>query len=165
MSNVQFATLTGLCSGCVVNMISRGLDDCYGNDPSTVIANGTTVVSETNRGLYLAALVPASCSVTDFERFDTSSYSGNSVNNTIRLLNYLNQTPNGTLLICINWDDVTSSALQSACPFILDTLGVDLSPIQFRGKVAFMTEIGYPEKAVASLLPAGGPCLNMTVTV
>ena len=160
-------------TGCVVKMVSYGYQDCgfyYGSwPPSTLKANGSEIIYALTRAIYLAALNPLRCTVTNIGSFDTSQFEGDypdySVNNTAAMVDFVNNTPNGTIIVSIMYDDVTSPALQSEYPFLLDKLGVDLSALEFRGKFAFVAQVGYPEKAIVRMLPAGGAPANLTVTV
>ena len=160
-------SLSIMRSGCVINMTSRGFQDCafVNGNPSTIAVNESIVISVNSRGFYLVPFESVLCTVGNLRRFYTSAYSGNSQNETDYLVEYVDGLSNGTLVLSIMWDDVTSQPMTSAYPFILSRLGVDLNPLQFRGKFAFITQIGNSERAIVDLLAPGGPPADLTVYV
>jgi len=95
-----------------------------------------------NRGVNMMIVDPSSCTLQEWRRFDTSvePSSGN------RLLVYLEELSEGTVLVGISCDD-TSTYLSSALP-TLNAMGADVSDVGYRGAFVFAMEKGDPSKTV-----------------
>ena len=140
-------------------MVSRGYKDiiCYGSD-ATISINGKTIVSTDTRGVTIATLNPTSCTLSDVSTFDPYA----SVSNTQALMTYVSSLHTGTFVLAITFDDPETN-LSPSYSLLKQKLGVDLSSLQFRGKFAFMAQVGSPQKAVLSLLAPGGDPASLSV--
>lgn len=63
----------------------------------------------------------------------------------------------GAIIVAGNSDDISTS-LQNHFNY-LRSEGLDLRRLQFRGKVAFIFQKGYPDKTIAITMPPGGGSL------
>jgi len=80
------------------------------------------------------------------------------------MTNYINGLPMSTVLIGVTADDPHSN-LEKLGVNALRSLGVDLSELLYRGKVAFVAQIGRPSVTVSRVASPGGNNLQISVTV
>jgi len=80
------------------------------------------------------------------------------------MANYLNGLPMSTVLIGVTADDPHSS-LETNGINALRSLGVDVSGLVYRGKAAFVAQIGRSSVTVSKITSSGGNNLQISVTV
>lgn len=113
-----------------------------------------------HRGVATAILDPVKCTSSNYLNFDTYG----SVDNTINLTNYVTNLSVGTILQGITQDE-PSYLLASAVPTLQKVLNVNVSSLYFRGKFAFVAQIGNTGMTVSSVQPSGGNNLNLVAVV
>ena len=77
---------------------------------------------------------------------------------------YINTIPLNTVLIGITSDDAQNNLTQSARSALM-AIGVNVTGLQFRGKVAFVAQIGRPTVTVSQVSPSGGASLKIILNV
>jgi len=124
------------------------------------ITAGITTTSTNNRGFTIAQLNVTSCSISSTMSFDIWLSTSESIN----MANYINGLPMSTVLIGVTADE-PSRYLETNAKTALRSLGVDVSGLVFRGKVAFVVQIGRPSVRVSRIASSGGNNLQISVTV
>ena len=74
------------------------------------------------------------------------------------LVTYLGGLANGTMLVGVSDDEVTWH-LTSGAVDVLAGLGVNVSTLMYRGKLAFYAEKGDPGEAITEIKAMGGTSL------
>jgi len=158
-SKICFLTFVlRLSTGCLVTALSFGaVDNAIYNG---YITAGITTISTNNRGFTIAQHNVTSCNMFSTRSFDTWLSTSESIN----MANYINGLPMSTVLIGVTADEPTWH-LETTGRNALSGLGVGLSGLVFRGKVASVVQIGRPSVTVSRLAPAGGNNLQISVMV
>ena len=128
-----------------------------------VAINGERVINTTSGtylGFNLVELNVSSCSASNIRHFDT--YSSTIISD--NMATYINGLPLNTVLIGVTADEPTSSLSQNAKSALL-AIGVDVTGLQYRGKVSFVAQIGRPAISVSEVDPPGGYNSKITVNV
>ena len=81
-----------------------------------------------------------------YHHFDTYKYSANSTS----MANYINGLPYSTVLVGVTADDAQNQLKDNAKGALL-RIGVDVSELQYRGKVSFVAQVGRPSAALQML--------------
>ena len=130
-------------------MISRGDNDLAWIGylpPSYIIIDGSTALSTTSRGVILVVLDAVNCILLSNASFDTHA----SVAETDALMSYVCNLPVFTFLLGITHDE-PEQYLSPAYPMFESELGINLTTLKWRGKFAFMAQVGYPGQTIWSL--------------
>jgi Interleukin-like EMT inducer len=152
-----------VCAVCLVETSSYGFDDIK---PSSgyIAINGIPVINNTfgnaHLGFSTVELNVASCSSSNIREFNTHS----ELNDSVSLATYINSLPVYTVLIGITADEASYKLNQVAVTALL-TIGVNVTELQYRGKVSFVALIGQPALAVSQVAPPGGENLKLRVLV
>ena len=80
------------------------------------------------------------------------------------MANYINSLPASTVLIGVTSDEAKTN-LETNGKAALLSIGVDVTGLEFRGKVAFVAQVGRPELTVMKMGPRYGDNVNITVNV
>lgn len=151
---------------CEVETLAWGKDDnALGTSVvGYVIVNGVrrldTTWNEDTRGFSTIELALGSCSTTNLRRFDTYGSKGDSD----ALGSYVKSLPSRTILIGVTADS-SEGALTSAAKDALNGIGVNVYSLSYRGKVAFVAQVGRPSAAVMHIAPLGGNSVKMNVLI
>jgi Interleukin-like EMT inducer len=138
---------------CQVEAVSWGIQDNTSLS-GYININGTRVISTTStayRGFNLLELDVSSCSSTKIRHYDTNEYTANSE----KMATYITSLPLNTVLIGVTADDAQHSLTNNATSALL-AIGVNVTGLEFRGKVSFVALIGQPTSSVSQVAPAGG---------
>lgn len=112
------------------------------------------------RGFNTVVLDLNNCSATDIRHFDTCwDYTSS-----IALAEYINSLPTYTVLVGVTADDAAYSLQQVAKDALLN-IGVDVSQLQIRGKVAFIAQIGQPSATAMILAGQYGNNVKLNAVV
>jgi Interleukin-like EMT inducer len=124
-----------------------------------IAINGKRVINTTSTayaGFNLVELNVSSCSPSNILHFNTHASTTDSNN----MATYINGLPLNTVLIGITADATTQNARES-----LFSIGVDLTGLDYYGKLIFVSQIGQPDMSVSRIESGGGNNLKMTVNV
>ena len=144
---------------CRIEALSWGNQDTTrGNGYISI--NGNSVGNTNYRGFNLVELNATSCSPTNVLQYDTCVSTADSDN----MATYINNLPLNKVLIGVTIDDASFSLTQNAKNALL-SIGVDVTGLQFRGKLAFAAQRGQPAIAAVQVAPTGGNNLKLTVNV
>jgi hypothetical protein len=116
--------------------------------------------SYTGRGFNTVELVLSTCSTKNFRHFDTyenTTYSD-------AFFTYLSGLPETTILVGATADEATISLTDAARNALL-TIGVDVSQLEFRGKAAFIAQVGRPSATVMNIVGSHGNTLKLNAVV
>jgi len=80
------------------------------------------------------------------------------------MANYINGLPMSTVLIGVTADE-PSRYLETNAKTALRSLGLSVSGLVYRGKVAFVAQIGRPSVTVSKIASPGGNSLQISVMV
>jgi Interleukin-like EMT inducer len=125
-----------------------------------IAINSNSVINTNYRGFNLVELNVSSCLSTNIRHFDTWASTVDSDN----MATYINSLPLNTVLIGVTADEASFSLTQNARSALL-SIGVNVTGLQYHGKVAFLTKIGQPSITMAQVSPAGGNNLKLNVNV
>ena len=123
-----------------------------------IAANGNIMAY--GSGFTLFELNVSSCSLSNQRYFYIASTTNDSHNMAI----YINGLPLNTVLIGITGNDVQQYLTQSAKSALL-AIGVNVTGLQYGGKVSFVAQIGQPAKSVSQVAAPGGNNLKILVNV
>ena len=143
---------------CLIEALSSGNDDT----PSTtayISINGTKT-NYPGTGFNLVELNKSSCSASRASTYNTNGY--NSVADSMAA--YIRNLTLSTVLIGVTSVDVQQSLTTNARNALL-SIGVDVTALQFQGKVVFVAPIGQRNATVTQVGPKGGANLLMKVLV
>jgi hypothetical protein len=152
---------------CLVETMAWGYDDTpnYQTAIGYITVNGVvwlttpfTPVDYSRRGFNTVELHLDDCSVRNIRHFDT--YGPDSTS----LASYINDLPTFTVLVGVTADDA-QSRLQQAAQDALFAIGVNVTHLSFRGKVAFVAQVGQPSAAVMNLAGPYGNNVKLNVIV
>jgi Interleukin-like EMT inducer len=148
------------CTECLIEALSWGASDT--TSKGYIAINGNKVISTYNgfSGLFFVELDVSSCSPSNIVGFDPID----DTTNADKMADYINSLPLNTVLIGVTADDAQEYLTQNATSALL-TIGVNLTGLQYQGKVSFMAQIGQPSKTVAQVAPSGGSNSKITVTM
>jgi len=126
--------------GCTLDVLSWGLDDQlhFGH----IILNGVVAFEAPSAtgswitGVSIGILNYDNCTLINIRTFDTYCCG----DQTAALVSYISNVQNGSILVAVTSDEPWS-ALQSAYP-ILKSNGVDTGILGYRGKFAFVSQVG-----------------------
>ena len=145
---------------CQVEVVSWGMSD-NGLHSEYIAINGNRVQ---NLGFYigvnLVQLDPRSCSYSNVRFYNTHNLTTDSDN----MATYINGLPLNTVLIGFTADDAQNALTQNASNALL-AIGVNVTRLQYRGKVSFVAQIGQPATTVSQMAPPGGENLKILVNV
>lgn len=153
---------------CDLDINAYGLDDANNAHTSWIKVNGDTVQTATYptldnpvhvRGINTILLDPKTCATSDPKTFDTCGDD----NAATAFANYIKGLKTGTVVVTTTSDEPQQKLTNAVST--LDSLGVDVSKLNYRGKITFVTEIGSKDKTISSVLPAGGNNLLQKVYV
>ena len=128
-----------------------------------ITINGNKVISTTSsssKGFNMAELNMSSCSASNLKNFNT----GDDQSDSDAMATYINGLPSNTVLIGVTADEASKSLTQNVKSALL-AIGVNVSALTFRGKVAFAALIGQPSKSVSQVAPPGVYNLKINVNV
>jgi len=123
-----------------LDLLSWGFDDQY--QFAHIIVNGVVAFETTSStgswvtGVSVGILNYDDCALNNITTFDTYCCG----NQTAALISYISNLQNGSILVAITSDDPFTSLL-SAYP-ILESNGVNTGLLGFRGKFAFISQVG-----------------------
>ena len=80
------------------------------------------------------------------------------------MANYISQLSPSTVLIGVTADDASAS-LTTAATIALLAIGVNVSSLGYRGKVAFVAYVGRPSASEMNLAPADGRNVHLSAIV
>lgn len=146
---------------CVLDLLSYGYLDTNGMTAALRI-NSVTAFSTTYsglpfyRGVIMSELNLETCTVVNTTVFDTNI-------NSEGLVAYIQRIQVGRIMVAITADEPYSQL--GAATSTLTSLGLDLSPLNYRGKFAFVTQIGSPSKTVSLVKPSRGTNAHIGVRV
>ena len=103
------------------------------------------------RGFNTIELILSNCTGTNIQHFDTYI----STTNSDALASYINQLPAETILIGVTADEPKWQLTVAAKNALLN-IGVNVTQLDYRGKVAFVACIGHPSMTVMDLAGSGG---------
>lgn len=93
--------------------------------------------------------------------FDTCYGTNNA---SVRLAYYIKNLPASTVLMGVIQDDATWS-LQDSAVQAMASLGIDISHLEFRDKLVFVTQKGKPSLTKYEIRPAGGETLQVSYQI
>jgi len=134
------------------------------------LVGGATVVDTTRsaayngRGFFIAVVNFATCSTAGFTNYDT--YASAAAATT--LSKYLQGLSANTVIVAVTADSVNSvsNANLKAAVSTLEKIGIaDASTLDYRGKLAFVAQIGNPSLTVEGLLPRNATNAIISVTL
>jgi CHASE2 domain-containing sensor protein len=102
--------------------------------------------SATYRGFNIIEVNANNCSMSNYRQFDTHGY----VDASNSLITYINGLPNSTVLVGVTADDPQQSLTTAATNALL-AIGVNVTGLQFRGKVSFIAHVGRPSVALMKM--------------
>ena len=142
-----------LTAVCVVQAVSSG----YGSPIGGVTLN--TLAQQLQGfgiGFNILELDVGNCSISKFQEFNTcgSGYQATA------MADYISDLPKSTVLVGVTSDEAVSS-LNAAARSALLAIGVDVSGLQFRGKVSFIAQVGRP--SVALMKMETSPTINYAI--
>jgi len=120
----------------------------------------SVTTSSNNRGFNIVQLNVASCAISSTMVFDTFA----DYTQSTELANYINGLPMSTVLIGVTADEARIYLESNAINALLG-IGVDATGLQYRGKIAFVAQIGRPTAAVMATAPRGGHNVKLSVSV
>ena len=105
------------------------------------------------------------CSTSDVRNFDTcgGTYCGPGTGS-INIATYINSLPTSTVLIGVTADE-PNGGLEVNGKSALLSIGVNVTGLQVRGKLAFVAQVGWPQVSLMRLGPAGGDNVKVAVNV
>jgi Interleukin-like EMT inducer len=154
-----------LCSAeCLIETMAWGSNDTSMLNGYIAI-NGNRVFSTASgpcRGFNIVQLNVNSCLMSDvgLRSFDTSV----STTASDAMATYINSLPLNTVLIGITSDEPQTALTQNAKSALL-AIGVNVTGLQFRGKVSFVAQIGRPTMTISKVAFSGGASLQITLNV
>ena len=148
---------------CLIQLRSYSSD----NTPSFqmygyIRVNGTSVFEASYqgmgtsymRGINTVVLNPCQCSASDPESFDTCGSSSS-------LISYLENLADGVILLGVTCDEPYDN-LAPAFP-LLQSMGLDVSDVGYRGMFAFVLQKGHPERTILAKTTSRPDPLEMMV--
>jgi len=147
-----------------VTALAWGTDDLIISD-GYISAGSTTVWTSDSpdnlyRGFNIALLNVTTCSISSTMTFDTFLSSTNSIN----LANYINGLPMSTILVGVTADEASSS-LETNGQAALNSIGANVNGLLYRGKVAFVAQIGQQSATLSRTAAPGGNNVQISVTI
>lgn len=124
-----------------------------------IAINGNKLMG-TTRGFTLVRLSSLSCSASDVRSYDTF----NSVADGDNMATYINNLPQNTVLVGVTTDEARYS-LSSNGISALTNIGLNVSALQFCGKMAFVVKKGQPASTVSQVAPSAGSNVKIIVNV
>jgi len=138
---------------CAINLKAFGFADTgVGMTKTSYIkVNGITYFDnvDTNvayRGFNLVTLDINTCRASNFDHFDTHEIPADSD----RLVTYINGIPDGAHVLGVT-DDEATLGLSAAAKAALSSIGVDVTGLDYRGKLIFHAIKGRPEKVATRM--------------
>lgn len=151
---------------CLVETLAWGIED---TESYTVVIGYVTInkvvwlktVADGKwRGFNTVELALNNCSAVNIRHFDThGSYADSDA-----LAAYITNLPPTTILIGVTADSADGS-LTAAAKSALLSIGIDVTQLQYRGKVAFVAQAGRPSAALVNLAPRFGDHAKLNAIV
>jgi len=141
-----------------VTSLSWGFEDLVTGNGYIAVDSNTQTIG--NRGCNIVQLNSVSCSISSVLSFDTHADATKSTD----LANYITGLPTSTVLIGATIDEASWSLNTMAIDALLG-IGVNVTGLEYRGKLAFVAQIGRPEATVMKLYPRYGHNLELAVSV
>jgi len=157
-TGTYYQTTAGTCD---ISLRACGLIDKSTDETVYIKVNGVTYLStnysiNSDTGFNFFTLHPSTCKASDYKHFDTFLDPDASNN----LANYINGLADGTTIVCVSSFDVENK-LQDTAKNALKSIGVDVSTIEYCGKVLFHAVKGKPEKTVMKLGKSSTDCIQL----
>ena len=133
-------------------------DTVKGNGYISVRRNTVSKKITNERGFNIVELNVRKCSISDVHTLYTYDSSARI------LTNYITNLPTLTVLIGVTADEASTN-LEINLKKALLSIGVNVTGLQFQGKLAFVTQIGQPALTVMKMGPAGGDNVKIRVNV
>lgn len=150
---------------CEVELLSLGKNDSVTDRNSYIsIVSPTTTTQSTRdrRGISTIELSTVNdghtCLFANFHTFDTYE-SGTYAD---QLADYINTLPLSTVVLGASYDDASKHLNDNAKSALL-SIGVNATTLEFRGKLAFIAQIGRPLSTIAQVAPRYGDSLKIRV--
>jgi dTDP-4-dehydrorhamnose reductase len=127
---------------------------------SIVWPRTAAITSYTARGFNTAEIDLSDCSINNFRNFDTygsSTYSD-------ALAAYITGLPPTTVLVGVTADEASVSLTQAAKDTLL-SIGVNVTQLQYRDKVAFIAQVDRPSVAVMNTTKHNGNNARLNAVV
>jgi len=147
-----------ISTACVVTALAWGYNDLIISNG--YISAGVWTASTNNRGFNIALLNVTSCSVSSTMTFDTYLRSSKSID----LANYINSLPISTILVGVTADEAIRY-LETNGKAALNSIGANVNGLLYRGKVAFVAQIGQQSATLSRTAAPGGNNVQISVTI
>jgi len=141
-----------------VTSLSWGMDDLVTRNGYIAVDSNSQTIG--NRGFNIVQLNSVSCSISSALSFDTHVDATKSTD----LANYITGLPTSAVLIGATIDEASRSLNTIAINALLG-IGVNVTGLEYRGKLAFLAQIGRPEATVMKIYPRYGHNLELAVSV
>ena len=139
--------------------MSWGFNDTVkGNGYISVRRNTVSKKITNERGFNIVELNVRKCSISDVHTLDTYDSSARIVTN------YITNLPTLTVLIGVTADEASNN-LEINLKNALLSIGVNVTGLEYRGKVAFVAQVGRPALTVMKMSPRFGDSVKITVNV
>lgn len=112
------------------------------------------------RGIHIIELDVETCTVTQFKYYNT----GLVVDESHALASYVNGLSPSTVLVGVTADEPIE-LMQSDAHTALSSIGVDISYLEFRGKMVFIAQVGRPSSTLVKSVGPGGNYLSVNAIV
>jgi len=154
---------------CQIHLQAWGFDDCNGRNGYIIVGgkniiNTTRTTTYTGRGFFIAVVNFAACSASGYTNYDTYGSSAAAT----ALATYLQGLSANTVIVCVTADSVNSANNQNLAGAVpaLQKIGIaDAATLDYRGKLAFVAQIGNPSATVEGLLPRNVTNAYLAVTL
>jgi Interleukin-like EMT inducer len=146
-------------SACDVSALSWGYSDTTISN-GYITVNDKTINTKIYRGFNIVELDVSKCVTSRVYNFDTQG----STNDSLDLAKYINSLPTSTVLIGITAQSAIGN-LEAIGKAALFSIGVNVTGLEIRGKVAFVAQVGRPGLAVMKMGPRYGDNVKIAVKV
>jgi hypothetical protein len=162
-------TTTAPPTVCQIELQAWGFDDSNGKSGYIKVGGATVIVTTrtttySGRGFFVSVVNFATCSASGYTNYDV--YGSAAAATT--LAKYLQGLSANTIIAVVTADSVNSVSntnLAAAVPTLKQIGIADAGTLDYRGKLAFVAQIGNPSITVEGLLPRNATNVNIGVSL
>ena len=142
---------------CTVELRSWGNYDAVDEQHGYVKVNQRVISADITRGITVTTFqcLP-SCDPENLKTYDTNI----NTSNAIQLRDWLASLEDGLIVVGVSADEAINRIDPARA--ILTSLGVDITGLGYRWRLAFVTQVGRPHLSKVMMEPAGDPALLTT---